>query len=69
MLVSEAAIDLGLSRWSIWQFMARGKLRYRTHGRFRFVLAEDVARLKAERARTHPQGPRRPGRPRTRPAP
>lgn len=64
MLVSEAAADLGLSRWSVWQFMQRGRLRYKTHGKFRFVLAEDVAALKAERTQTHPHGAKRPGRPR-----
>jgi hypothetical protein len=63
MLVSEAAQELQVSRWLIWQFMRRGVLTYRTQGKFRFVRTEDVARLKAARAVTHPHGPRRSGRP------
>lgn len=63
MLVSEAAAELNVSRWMVWQFMERGRLRYDTRGKFRFVRAEDVAALKAERAQTHPLGPKRPGRP------
>ncbi len=62
-VVSEAAAELGLTRWAIWALMSDGRLPWRQMGRFRVVLRADVDRLKAERAETIDPTKPRPGRP------
>jgi hypothetical protein len=63
LLVSDAAAELGLSRWAIWALMKDGRLPWEYFGRFRVVRRVDLDRLKAERATTIDPSKPRPGRP------
>lgn len=63
LLVSDAAAELGLSRWAIWALMKDGRLAWEYFGRFRVVRRDDIDRLKAERAETIDPSKPRPGRP------
>jgi hypothetical protein len=64
LLVSDAAAELGLTRWAIWALMKDGRLPWEYFGRFRVVRRDDVDRLKAERAETIDPTKPRAGRPR-----
>lgn len=59
MLLTEAAKELGLTRWAIWRYVKNGELAADLYGRDRVIKVEEWERFKAERAAK----PNRGGRP------